>query len=208
MQDNMDWTKKYYTEEAQGKIEERKQLWSLQNQERWSKEWSDLFRDVEAALGEIPPAKKLRLWPRAGRNWWKASQVVIRKSPRASVRCMRIVPIGRATCSNACSRSARSSGSSSRKPSRPGMPEAISGDHASGNGYIPFPFPARTGNESPEFSTKLPQFFQCISALQTGDVSGRYNARYESGNAASRARIRHVCTRISALQRDFTGHCV
>jgi len=54
MQDNMDWSKKYYTEEAQAKIEDRKQLWSPENQERWSKEWSDLFRDVEAALGQDP----------------------------------------------------------------------------------------------------------------------------------------------------------
>jgi DNA-binding transcriptional MerR regulator len=54
MQDNMDWSKKYYTEGAQAKIEERKHLWSPENQERWSKEWSDLFRDVEAALGEDP----------------------------------------------------------------------------------------------------------------------------------------------------------
>ena len=54
MQDNMDWSKKYYSEEAQAKIEERKKLWSPENQERWSKEWSDLFVDVEAALGEDP----------------------------------------------------------------------------------------------------------------------------------------------------------
>jgi len=58
MQDNMDWSKKYYSEGAQAKIEERKQLWSPENQERWSKEWSDLFRDVEAALGEDPAGGK------------------------------------------------------------------------------------------------------------------------------------------------------
>ncbi|MBA0084005.1 MAG: TipAS antibiotic-recognition domain-containing protein, partial [Acidobacteria bacterium Pan2503] len=29
-----------------------------ENQERWSKEWSDLFRDVEAALGEDPAGAK------------------------------------------------------------------------------------------------------------------------------------------------------
>ena len=58
MQDNMDWSKKYYSQEAQAKIEERKQLWSPENQERWSKEWSDLFRDVEAALGEDPAGEK------------------------------------------------------------------------------------------------------------------------------------------------------
>lgn len=54
MQDNMDWSKKYYSEEAQARIEERKHLWSPENQGRWSKEWSDLFRDVEAALDENP----------------------------------------------------------------------------------------------------------------------------------------------------------
>ena len=58
MQDNMDWSKKYYSEQAQAKIEERKKLWSPENQQRWSKEWSDLFRDVEAALGEDPASAK------------------------------------------------------------------------------------------------------------------------------------------------------
>jgi DNA-binding transcriptional MerR regulator len=58
MQDNMDWSKKYYSAAAQAKIEERKKLWSPENQERWSKEWSDLFRDVEAALGEDPAGAK------------------------------------------------------------------------------------------------------------------------------------------------------
>ena len=54
MQNNMDWSKKYYSEEAQAKIEERKQLWSPELQERVSREWSELFRDVEAALAEDP----------------------------------------------------------------------------------------------------------------------------------------------------------
>jgi DNA-binding transcriptional MerR regulator len=58
MQDNMDWSKKYYSEEAQARIEERKSLWSPENQERWSREWSDLFRDVEAALGEDPASER------------------------------------------------------------------------------------------------------------------------------------------------------
>lgn len=58
MHDNMDWSKRYYSEAAQAKIEERKKLWSPENQERWSKEWSDLFRDVEAALGEDPASAK------------------------------------------------------------------------------------------------------------------------------------------------------
>ncbi len=58
MQDNMDWSKKYYSEEAQARIEERKPLWSPELQERVSREWSELFRDVEAALGENPVGEK------------------------------------------------------------------------------------------------------------------------------------------------------
>lgn len=58
MQDNIDWTKKYYSEEAQAKIEERRKLWSPELQERVSREWSELFRDVEAALGEDPTGEK------------------------------------------------------------------------------------------------------------------------------------------------------
>ena len=58
MQDNMDWSKKYYSEEAQAKIEERKKLWSPESQERWTKEWTDLFRDVEDALGEDPASPR------------------------------------------------------------------------------------------------------------------------------------------------------
>ena len=69
-QDNMDWSKKYYRQEAQAKIEERKQLWSPENQERWSREWSDLFGDVEAALGD-------------GKNSWKPLPNATRKSPPA-----------------------------------------------------------------------------------------------------------------------------
>jgi uncharacterized Ntn-hydrolase superfamily protein len=61
MQDNMDWSKKYYSEEAQAKIEERKKLWSPELQERIYREWAELFRDVEAALGEDPAGKKAQI---------------------------------------------------------------------------------------------------------------------------------------------------
>src|SRR5207244_9347943 len=50
MQGNMDWSKKYYSEGAQAKIEERKQLWSPENQERWSKEWSDRSEEHTSEL--------------------------------------------------------------------------------------------------------------------------------------------------------------
>ncbi len=48
-QDNMDWSKKYFSDEAQTKIEERKQLWSPENRERWSKE-----KLVEVFTGRDP----------------------------------------------------------------------------------------------------------------------------------------------------------
>jgi MerR family transcriptional regulator, thiopeptide resistance regulator len=54
MQHDLEWTKKYYSEEAKSKIEERKKLWSPELQEEVSKAWSELFRDFEAALGEDP----------------------------------------------------------------------------------------------------------------------------------------------------------
>lgn len=56
MQNSMDWTKKYYSTEAQAKVEERKKFWSPELQERVSREWAQLFADIEAAIaaGEAP----------------------------------------------------------------------------------------------------------------------------------------------------------
>ena len=50
MEQNTDWTKKYYSESAQAKVEERKSLWSPELQERVTRDWNDLTRDVEAAI--------------------------------------------------------------------------------------------------------------------------------------------------------------
>ena len=58
MQNSTDWTKKYYSPEAQEKVEERKKLWSPELQERVTKEWNALFADVEAALGEDPASAR------------------------------------------------------------------------------------------------------------------------------------------------------
>ena len=58
MQSDMDWTKKYYSEEAQAKVEARKHLWSPELQERVSKQWAELFVDIEASLGEDPAGQK------------------------------------------------------------------------------------------------------------------------------------------------------
>src|SRR5271166_6256699 len=58
MQNDSEWTKQYYSEEAQAKVEERKALWSPELQEQVSKDWAQLFKDVEAALGEDPAGPK------------------------------------------------------------------------------------------------------------------------------------------------------
>jgi MerR family transcriptional regulator, thiopeptide resistance regulator len=58
MQNSVDWTKKYYSPEAQEKVEARKTLWSPELQERVSREWSALFAEVQAALGEDPAGAK------------------------------------------------------------------------------------------------------------------------------------------------------
>ena len=62
MQNSMDWSKKYYSPEAQAKVEERKTLWSPELQERVSRDWAQLFADIEAAIGagEEPSGAKAR----------------------------------------------------------------------------------------------------------------------------------------------------
>lgn len=54
MQDETEWTKKYYTEGAQAKVEERKALWSPELQERVSRQWAELYADIREAIGENP----------------------------------------------------------------------------------------------------------------------------------------------------------
>lgn len=52
------WTEKYYSGEARAKIEERKKEWNPALQEEVTKQWTELFRDVEAALHEDPAGEK------------------------------------------------------------------------------------------------------------------------------------------------------
>lgn len=52
MEQNTDWTKKYYSQDAQKKIEERKSLWSPELQERVTKDWNDLTSDIEKAIAD------------------------------------------------------------------------------------------------------------------------------------------------------------
>jgi DNA-binding transcriptional MerR regulator len=62
MQNDTNWTKKYYSEEAQAKIAERAKLWSPELQEKVSQDWHNLVRDIEAAIaaGENPAGAKAR----------------------------------------------------------------------------------------------------------------------------------------------------
>ncbi|HLH18829.1 MAG TPA: MerR family transcriptional regulator [Bryobacteraceae bacterium] len=51
MQENTNWTEKYYSPEARAKIAERGKDWTPEKQEESSRAWLELFRDVEAAIG-------------------------------------------------------------------------------------------------------------------------------------------------------------
>lgn len=52
MEQNTQWTKKYYSEAAQAKVEERKNLWSPELQERVTRDWAKLVADIEKAMAE------------------------------------------------------------------------------------------------------------------------------------------------------------
>jgi DNA-binding transcriptional MerR regulator len=56
MQDNPNWSEQYYSKEALEKLEQRE--WTPEMQAETTKKWNDLFRDVEAALGEDPASAK------------------------------------------------------------------------------------------------------------------------------------------------------
>jgi DNA-binding transcriptional MerR regulator len=58
MQNDTEWAKQYYSPEAQAKVEERKKLWSPELQEQVSRQWAELFADIEASLDEDPAGPK------------------------------------------------------------------------------------------------------------------------------------------------------
>lgn len=61
MQDNTDFLEKYYSQEAQEKMAERRRSWNPELQDQATKAWSELFRDVEASLGEDPAGAKAQV---------------------------------------------------------------------------------------------------------------------------------------------------
>ena len=63
MEQNFDWTKKYYSEEGQKAVEERKNLWSPELQERVTRDWSELVADIETAMkdGASPNDEKAQV---------------------------------------------------------------------------------------------------------------------------------------------------
>jgi DNA-binding transcriptional MerR regulator len=58
MQDNVEFLNKYYSKEAQAKLAERRENWTPELQEQATAAWTELFRDVEAALSEDPASEK------------------------------------------------------------------------------------------------------------------------------------------------------
>ncbi len=56
MQNNPNWSEKYYSEEALTKLKSRE--WTPEMQAESTKKWNDLFAEVEAALDEDPAGAK------------------------------------------------------------------------------------------------------------------------------------------------------
>jgi DNA-binding transcriptional MerR regulator len=58
MQDSNQFMNQYYSEEAQAKLAEKRKEWKPEMQAEVTKAWTDLIRDVEAALDEDPASEK------------------------------------------------------------------------------------------------------------------------------------------------------
>jgi DNA-binding transcriptional MerR regulator len=68
MQNDNSWSEKYYSPEARAKIEARAKEWTPELQAEVSKQWTELFRDVEAALHEDPASETAQA---LGARWKK-----------------------------------------------------------------------------------------------------------------------------------------
>ena len=61
MQNNADFMNKYYSEEAQAKMAERRAEWNPELQEQATAAWTALFRDVDILLAPATPCRAPRL---------------------------------------------------------------------------------------------------------------------------------------------------
>src|SRR5262249_24940828 len=58
MQNDPEWSKKYYPPGAKAKLEQRRARWSPELQAQVTAQWAELVADVDAALGEDPAGQK------------------------------------------------------------------------------------------------------------------------------------------------------
>jgi DNA-binding transcriptional MerR regulator len=58
MQENTEFMNQYYSQESQAKLAEKRKQWNPEMQADVSRQWSELFRDVEASLDEDPASPK------------------------------------------------------------------------------------------------------------------------------------------------------
>ena len=58
MQENPNWSEKYYSEEALAKLKQKRETWTPEMQEQSTKRWTELFKEVEASLNEDPAGPK------------------------------------------------------------------------------------------------------------------------------------------------------
>ena len=58
MQENSEFMNKYYSEAAQAKLAEKRKEWNPERQAEATRAWTELFRDVEAALDEDPKSER------------------------------------------------------------------------------------------------------------------------------------------------------
>ena len=95
MQSRNDWIEKYYSPEALARIKDVHPGWSPELPGKAYQDWLDLFRDVEAALGEDPAGEKAHV---LGERW-KAMEIAYTcgdpKSLKASTGCSQTSRTGR-----------------------------------------------------------------------------------------------------------------
>ena len=117
MQNDAEWTKKYYTPEVQAKVDARKELWSPMLQAEVSLKWSQLFADIETAItdGEDPAGPRAALLAMRWRDLLAGFTGGVRISRRVSTGCGRTSRTGRRLSERATRSRQRSMTSSCRR---------------------------------------------------------------------------------------------